>query len=778
MTTHQKQLYVMLMKWIHYIWFQNVDIDLSKRWIDIVGNWVEKNGSIWTISHIKMIRNVFTRFICGQPCKRVDMILGIDKDGFPKVLKPYKELINSQVGRRYILTLLSISRCLPGTKKPDYSTITKPSAATDDILKELVEFIPVFMERYSIKPFGTIRWTQDDLHYSVKSGPLGPSTLTAQADMYKAKSLLPAWKKMAMFVPIILEKLMDAIPERSALKFTSLILGKKEPVNKPGFINVTRIKEKELKDVTRRLSIVDDPEAKARIVAIFDYWSQSILRKLHLRLFELLETFKQDRTFTQDPYIPRRLGHKYHSLDLSAATDRFPLKLQKELIAKLVSGPYADGWEEVLVGTPFVTPEGDSVVYNAGQPMGAYSSWATFAVTHHMVIDYAAFKEGLDPQSEYYILLGDDVVINHDGVADRYRNIMSSLGVDISPMKTHVSYTTYEFAKRWFHYGKEITGIQLAGFMNILESGLNIRSKKWVDEQMKKCTAKSGRARNSYFKRLWKSLPTSVGREIPVPYHLITAMLCQLRDRGIPYRMGLNIPDQVSLLYKCLGYKSKHISNLRRKATNFNALMKYFRSHDPLDIINVVRTYYDIGNNKNMGDFLYPHSHEDQHDLVLRHLYLAMDSSVQSKLNRWLNYSDQLVRSNWKAIEGLLDQSDMWKSPVWMFHQLPLCIAIEGVIKGTTRLLSGNDLEDDLKRCISFTSIPDPDRVTNTRASTRLLGSQAELANRFMFALHESAQGRPTMLQNYGNRALVATSAHRKMNLHRNRRPYYGLIPE
>jgi len=176
--------------------------------------------------------------------------------------------------------------------------------------------------------------------------------------MYKAKSLLPAWKKMAMFIPIILEKLMDAIPEESALKFTSLILGKTEPVNKPGYVNVTRIKEKELKDVIRGSSVVDDSEAKARIVTIFDYWSQSILRKLHLRLFELLETFNQDRTFTQDPFIPRRLGHKYHSLDLSAATDRFPLKLQKELIAKLVSGPYADGWEEVLVGTPFCNSRG------------------------------------------------------------------------------------------------------------------------------------------------------------------------------------------------------------------------------------------------------------------------------------------------------------------------------------------------------------------------------------------------------------------------------------
>jgi len=47
-----------------------------------------------------------------------------------------------------------------------------------------------------------------------------------------------------------------------------------------------------------------------------------------------------------------------------------------------------------------------------------------------------------------YILLGDDIVIRNDKVAQKYITIMTRLGVDISIPKTHVSKNTYEFAKR------------------------------------------------------------------------------------------------------------------------------------------------------------------------------------------------------------------------------------------------------------------------------------------------------------------------------------------
>lgn len=79
--------------------------------------------------------------------------------------------------------------------------------------------------------------------------------------------------------------------------------------------------------------------------------------------------------------------------------------------------------------------------------MGAYSSWAAFTITHHLVVAYAAHLAGIVGFKDY-IMLGDDIVIKNSKVAKYYIRIMTSLGVDISVQKTHVSKNTYEFAKR------------------------------------------------------------------------------------------------------------------------------------------------------------------------------------------------------------------------------------------------------------------------------------------------------------------------------------------
>jgi len=79
--------------------------------------------------------------------------------------------------------------------------------------------------------------------------------------------------------------------------------------------------------------------------------------------------------------------------------------------------------------------------------MGAYSSWAAFTITHHLVVAFAARKAGFTT-FEDYIILGDDIVIKNSKVANNYIKIMTRLGVDISLHKTHVSKDTYEFAKR------------------------------------------------------------------------------------------------------------------------------------------------------------------------------------------------------------------------------------------------------------------------------------------------------------------------------------------
>jgi len=92
----------------------------------------------------------------------------------------------------------------------------------------------------------------------------------------------------------------------------------------------------------RKLSIVNDPEGKSRVIAILDYYSQLALKCLNNEIFKKLKSnFSQDRTFTQDPVIKAPQGNQYHSLDLSSATDRFPIELQSQILSEMISYEYS-----------------------------------------------------------------------------------------------------------------------------------------------------------------------------------------------------------------------------------------------------------------------------------------------------------------------------------------------------------------------------------------------------------------------------------------------------
>jgi len=92
--------------------------------------------------------------------------------------------------------------------------------------------------------------------------------------------------------------------------------------------------------------------------------------------------------------------------------------------------------------------------------MGALSSWAMLALTHHVLVQLAASRVGLGPapmQMEVdpdvffrdYALLGDDIVIANPAVAQAYYDLMTvELGVDINMDKSLVSSNTFEFAKQ------------------------------------------------------------------------------------------------------------------------------------------------------------------------------------------------------------------------------------------------------------------------------------------------------------------------------------------
>jgi len=93
--------------------------------------------------------------------------------------------------------------------------------------------------------------------------------------------------------------------------------------------------------------------------------------------------------------------------------------------------------------------------------MGALSSWAMLAVTHHVIVQLAAFRSGWKGWFPLYALLGDDIVILTKEVADQYLSIMRFLGVPINTGKSIISDKgLLEFAKRVVspHFG-DISGV-------------------------------------------------------------------------------------------------------------------------------------------------------------------------------------------------------------------------------------------------------------------------------------------------------------------------------
>jgi len=217
----------------------------------------------------------------------------------------------------------------------------------------------------------------------------------------------------------------------------------------------------------RKLSYFSDKEGKTRVIAILDYWSQTALRPLHDAMNSILRGIPCDCTFNQDSFHSRLLPLRpFHSLDLSNATDRMPIVLQQRVIERLFGQEKAVAWAHILVGYEYNSKGNPSVRYAAGQPMGAYSSWCAMALTHHLIVRVAALRAGF-PHFTSYALLGDDIVIADAAVAQQYRTLLLSLDMPISEAKTHVSDDTFEFAKRWFHKGTEVTGFSIAGLFSV-----------------------------------------------------------------------------------------------------------------------------------------------------------------------------------------------------------------------------------------------------------------------------------------------------------------------
>jgi len=223
-----------------------------------------------------------------------------------------------------------------------------------------------------------------------------------------------------------------------------------------------------------RLGSSVEGRAKRRIFAIGNYVCQRLLKPVHEFLMAVLKRLPSDGTFNQTGPL-RHIVDKpcYYSYDLSAATDRMPLRVLFYSMEYLFGRSYASAVVNSTLAchrfeVPFVKGKGRSgVSFITGQPLGFLSSWPLFALSHHLIVWAAA--ELVNPGVRFwdYALLGDDVVIANRDVALSYRRVMEGLKVKISDIKSLVSSHACEFAKRFLVKGlrKDLSPVSLKDLM-------------------------------------------------------------------------------------------------------------------------------------------------------------------------------------------------------------------------------------------------------------------------------------------------------------------------
>jgi hypothetical protein len=229
-----------------------------------------------------------------------------------------------------------------------------------------------------------------------------------------------------------------------------------------------------------KLGVVYDQAGKARVVAATNWWIQSCLSGLHESIFDHLKSLKTDGTFDQDGCFDRFIsavkpGTTMSGFDLSAATDRLPIDLQVDVLNALGLNGYL--WRQMLdISWKTQSEDLRYIKYSVGQPMGALSSWAMLALTHHVIVNVAAIHtdDRLDFKDVNYAVLGDDFVISHDAVAESYRNIMAALGLEIKLAKSVISTRFTEFAKKLKGPNVNFTPIGPGAILSACRSGYMI----------------------------------------------------------------------------------------------------------------------------------------------------------------------------------------------------------------------------------------------------------------------------------------------------------------
>nr|WNM95031.1 MAG: RNA-dependent RNA polymerase [Diaporthe gulyae mitovirus 3] len=436
----------------------------------IIHTW-SHNGPTFVVNYLKECSNIVMHYVSGSPIYvSKDNIIGLSA-GLPKIVPGSLRLLikkGDQNTIRGVLSVLQMYRVIKIPTQLKIETITSP-------FKGMYPSLPTLELKIALERLG-VPSTQTDVHLGQLK--VRDINLTTTAGPNSRKALFGLNEDLMAYLrnPALLNTLISYLKLTGSYRFLDMVKDQlcaiisytNNPLTRDYWYGKYGV------HTLGRLSIKEEPAGKARVFAITDIITQSTLRPLHDLIFSFVKRIPSDGTFNQSRplyYLIEKMrgvnGTKFYSYDLSAATDRLPLILQKDVLSLIVGSRVASLWASLLGDRDwYLSDTNEHYRYAVGQPMGALSSWGMLALTHHVIVQVAANRAGFDKTFTDYAILGDDVVIANELVAKVYHNLVTSwLGVDINLSKSLVSKHTFEFAKRLISFKGEYTPVGAKNLM-------------------------------------------------------------------------------------------------------------------------------------------------------------------------------------------------------------------------------------------------------------------------------------------------------------------------
>jgi hypothetical protein len=511
--------------------------------------------SLWYYSSLAHSCNVFKeskrltlKYLAGTPeLVTTKVRISIDKHGLPRLIPDYIRLLirqNHELAIKVVLLGLDTPKMFVYLGSDNSAPIVSTSTASPSAMSTIIEnkgLIAALLSAFTLPSWraspsvftnsglaSISKLSNIKLFFTSKAGPNGHALLSAMLD---AVALLdsPALPAIKRYIKAIKHDAfydyMIQVGKISRGLLDSMYCFLTSDRANPLGIGL----DSKIEPVEGRISRVYTAYGKCRLIAIPSYFVQVLFKPIHLCIFEILRLIPTDSTFDQEGGVRRIVsvgGDRLRSFDLSSATDRLPLHIQVPVVFVLAcicglspatAEELSSAWAEIIRKTQFTFANRTSgkirtLNYNCGHPMGTYSSWAVFTLTHHILVQICAFVALVDTvvpigtlltgvnmdekipiyklvtqayRSSYsgiwytaYQMLGDDVVFFARNefevlVSDLYLAFMPLLGVEIHPSKGFDSHNaSFEFAKMFMRKGIFLNSIRWGEWAGVYQPGV------------------------------------------------------------------------------------------------------------------------------------------------------------------------------------------------------------------------------------------------------------------------------------------------------------------